>query len=371
MIASRGAYETISQRPMWKQHCNIYRGGFEEGERHGHGSFFYASGSQYCGQWNRNKKHGEGIFYHNDGRIFYGLFSNDYIDKFNDSLPMNKNSNNVEASDVTTQYYLNIHDVLLLYTIHEHPSKDSNRSRDDIKEAFVQESKECERILLQYHSYLKQAHREVCNRSNKYRMKSLTLSRYVESDEKILKSLSAIERVMYNTRQFHPCRLYSATIDSVQLFMTEVGLIDPLIFNYADMKAMLRAMRLAKSSLTKQKRWDYSAQASTRGINTMKYNKEYRVHELIQVYSQSNDQSNPWITPNDNTDLRDPILEHEFVELIVRCIANRQMIDYSFHLSNASNRYHALSKIVYKYFAEQVFSSLIVNVEGFDANAML
>lgn len=358
----------MSQRPVWKQHCNIYRGEFVQGERHGHGSFFYANGSQYCGLWKSNKKHGEGIFYHHDGRVFYGLFSNDYIDKQNDALSMNKNQSNSGmdiSSNISTQYYLNIQDILLQYLFYDRSSQEL-RNREDIKEISLQETKELERILLQYHSYLKQSHKDICNRSNKYRMKSQGLIRYLQYDEEILQPLTMIERMMYTTRQLHPCRLYAATLDSVQLFFVEIGLIHPLFMNFSDFKAIFQTMKTSKQCLTNKKRWDYSIQASSRGIEAIKYSKDYHIHDLVQVFMGkrlNQDQGEggsavaSWISRKDQLeDPRSPVLEHEFIELIIRSILKYEILDYKFHFTKSSNRYISPSKIVYKYLAEKVIS---------------
>ena len=37
---------------------NEYVGDFVNGQRHGHGKFYYASGATYEGEWVSNKKHG-------------------------------------------------------------------------------------------------------------------------------------------------------------------------------------------------------------------------------------------------------------------------------------------------------------------------
>ncbi|XP_041672537.1 radial spoke head 10 homolog B [Cheilinus undulatus] len=56
---------------------NQYTGDFVQGQRHGHGTFHYASGAFYEGEWRNNKKHGKGKFSHRDGRVFEGQFMDD------------------------------------------------------------------------------------------------------------------------------------------------------------------------------------------------------------------------------------------------------------------------------------------------------
>lgn len=46
---------TGSQYPL----RNEYTGDFVQGLRHGQGSFYYASGALYKGEWKDNKKHGQ------------------------------------------------------------------------------------------------------------------------------------------------------------------------------------------------------------------------------------------------------------------------------------------------------------------------
>ena len=43
---------------------NRYRGGWRAGQRAGVGSFEYADGSRFRGEWERNVKHGEGVYVH-------------------------------------------------------------------------------------------------------------------------------------------------------------------------------------------------------------------------------------------------------------------------------------------------------------------
>ncbi|XP_051856784.1 radial spoke head 10 homolog B isoform X1 [Antechinus flavipes] len=58
---------------------NEYVGDFVNGDRHGHGKFFYASGAMYDGEWISNKKHGFGRLTFKNGRVYEGQFANDHI----------------------------------------------------------------------------------------------------------------------------------------------------------------------------------------------------------------------------------------------------------------------------------------------------
>ncbi|XP_074057016.1 radial spoke head 10 homolog B isoform X2 [Macrotis lagotis] len=68
----------ISQYPL----RNEYVGEFVNGDRHGHGKFFYASGAMYDGEWVSNKKHGFGRLTFKNGRVYEGQFADDHIAEF-------------------------------------------------------------------------------------------------------------------------------------------------------------------------------------------------------------------------------------------------------------------------------------------------
>ena len=54
-----------------------YQGTFENGQRHGYGALYYATGSSYEGEWQQDQKHGNGVFTFEDGTVFDGMFEND------------------------------------------------------------------------------------------------------------------------------------------------------------------------------------------------------------------------------------------------------------------------------------------------------
>ncbi len=56
-----------------------YDGEFLHGVRHGAGTFFYADGSRYCGQWEANVKCGYGVYTHVDGGVSEGLYRQDRL----------------------------------------------------------------------------------------------------------------------------------------------------------------------------------------------------------------------------------------------------------------------------------------------------
>ncbi|XP_037671000.1 radial spoke head 10 homolog B isoform X4 [Choloepus didactylus] len=61
---------------------NEYVGEFVNGNRHGRGKFYYASGAMYEGEWVSNKKHGMGRLTFKNGRVYEGPFCNDHIAEF-------------------------------------------------------------------------------------------------------------------------------------------------------------------------------------------------------------------------------------------------------------------------------------------------
>ncbi|CAM9387194.1 unnamed protein product, partial [Phaeothamnion confervicola] len=60
-----------------QQMCNVYRGEWHRGLRHGRGEFHYANGARYAGEWRDNCKHGRALFFHEDGRVVEADFAED------------------------------------------------------------------------------------------------------------------------------------------------------------------------------------------------------------------------------------------------------------------------------------------------------
>lgn len=54
-----------------------YEGEFKDGQRHGYGALYYATGAKYEGEWQREQKHGRGVFIFEDGTVFDGMFADD------------------------------------------------------------------------------------------------------------------------------------------------------------------------------------------------------------------------------------------------------------------------------------------------------
>jgi len=47
--------------------------------RHGHGTFYYATGAKYVGEWMNNMKHGNGKYIFKNGLVFEGKNDPSYL----------------------------------------------------------------------------------------------------------------------------------------------------------------------------------------------------------------------------------------------------------------------------------------------------
>ena len=56
-------------RLVTKQMSSVYRGTMKDGRKDGNGSFIYADGSQYSGEWKNDMKHGKGVVLLGNGAI--------------------------------------------------------------------------------------------------------------------------------------------------------------------------------------------------------------------------------------------------------------------------------------------------------------
>ncbi|KAK0147135.1 Radial spoke head 10 B [Merluccius polli] len=75
----QGTHTWFVERAPGSQYpqSNEYKGAFVLGERHGRGSFHYASGERYQGEWRKNEKHGQGKFTFTNGRSIEREFADD------------------------------------------------------------------------------------------------------------------------------------------------------------------------------------------------------------------------------------------------------------------------------------------------------
>jgi len=90
-----------------KQMCNRYVGSWKNGQRHGHGVFFYANGAKYTGQWAENAKDGYGVMVFEDGHFYEGGFKNDHMQEEDSKAPAKTKDDTLQP-----QIFLNVADLL-------------------------------------------------------------------------------------------------------------------------------------------------------------------------------------------------------------------------------------------------------------------
>ena len=68
----------------WKEEGDQYIGEFKDGKKHGQGTYNFGpnskfAGDQYVGEWNDNKYHGQGTYTYSDGTSDRGIWRNDEL----------------------------------------------------------------------------------------------------------------------------------------------------------------------------------------------------------------------------------------------------------------------------------------------------
>ncbi|BBN05629.1 hypothetical protein MPTK1_3g14670 [Marchantia polymorpha subsp. ruderalis] len=107
---------------------NSYVGDYNQGMRHGKGTFFYASGALFKGNWQENMKVGLGVIVCETGKVHFGVFSHDRYD------PVSKPGFDMPEPLVSTVKYLKEEDIEvakhgILRTI--------MRYKNDLQDAFL------------------------------------------------------------------------------------------------------------------------------------------------------------------------------------------------------------------------------------------
>ena len=64
----------------WKS-GNIYRGKYQDDERHGYGEMFWTDGSSYKGMWHKGIQHGKGRMEFPNGTVKEGIFENNIFQR--------------------------------------------------------------------------------------------------------------------------------------------------------------------------------------------------------------------------------------------------------------------------------------------------
>ena len=99
----RGEYTTFIHTPKGNsrevpfQTQNRYVGDFVDGQREGHGTYYYADGTVYEGNWKQNLKHGEGCIYHPDGTGDSVVMENDAPSK---SVSRGRSEKGIQIQDL-------------------------------------------------------------------------------------------------------------------------------------------------------------------------------------------------------------------------------------------------------------------------------
>lgn len=341
-----------------RQHCNIYRGEFVNGQREGSGSFFYMNGSQYNGQWYKNEKNGEGVFITQSGKIFAGLFESNRP-KIEPGLNFKSDFLKSATEDVSPQFFLHIRDVFDRYPQLANPDEDVSKQIASI-----------ERLLLKYNGAIRHCIKQYTSYSNQFR--SIKVNEIEGDKYPNIDSKSKIERVIIRKRNIES-RLFCLTLEGCLKFFAEAGLLHPPYLLSLDVSRCLRRMRtqrknqilqtlseyknayfeftnpkpttptapnLRKASVTRKKK----KETSEVPIEQLDYTQAVETHQKeiedraskIEAEMQSINWHNVNLDLNQlvddyydpRSDDKDfdiqsyqPVLPREFVELFVRCIA--------------------------------------------------
>lgn len=300
------------------------------------GTFFYANGSSYNGTWNDNQKHGEGVFLFPDNRIYAGVFINDRID---DTVVSGENLTNPRVSEeISTQVRLNIGDILNKFPDHRKSFKNVDN---------VRETNELERLLLRYHTYLKQLHRRYSDATNRRRAKIDIID--INTYDKYMMNWPRIEQVMFQARNFNK-RLFCMNMFQMRKFLRECGIVDDATFNTYDLDEVFRQMREHHRNIALERQIEYRRLLFADKLDELELFPTDESAATINTLSQ-NIYGPPEFQPNTHSDHRQPILDREFVELLIRAVIERSLRQFG-PSENTQNL--SLFQIVFKALADKV-----------------
>lgn len=140
---------------------NRYVGYWQNGQRHGKGTFYYSNGSKYEGDWVENFKDGYGVFTFEDGTTYDGPFEKDRMVDRKVPLPAPIATNKKEKPGSAPESPKTRVSNLAKKEVEQNPFKKLIDISDLIEyESNPQEvEKECQNILLRYNSELKNWYR--------------------------------------------------------------------------------------------------------------------------------------------------------------------------------------------------------------------
>ena len=365
-----------SAKTIKKQNCNIYRGNYEDGKRCGFGTFFYMNGSQYSGQWREDMKEGPGIFIYPDGRIVAGNYYNNRLVQ-----SMDEEFNNQRVTeDINPQYHLNLLSIFNSYPLIEYNPLLSMEEREKGQKKIISD---CERLLLKYNSYIKTTYRHYNELNNKQRLREIP---YIPPIEQIFSSSIAISSILsteernrfskflkstVNARIINK-RFYCFSLEFMIRFFREISLINEY-YNCYDVVKMFCTMKedqltvsikqysdLLQMMINEKNRASVNASPSNNGTDTEAISVGDNNGEELEQGSQADSVSSLLsevelkigrllddyqeiygFDPNYYQQIHQPMLEHEFIELFVRVVAERQV-----RLGESLNLYHAVEKVL-------------------------
>jgi len=284
-----------------KQINNIYRGQWKAGKRDGEGTFFYADGSQYTGSFQNDTKHGLGVMTYSDGRIVAGLFSSDRIGAFSSHDALDEKPAARATEDVNMQFRLLLDDIIV-----------KSISGTDVKPGFGRQIREIERLVLRFTSSLKAIFKKLSEEANRRRRNSKLND--VAASDPYISSWPLTLRTQALARVLHR-RFNCMTIADMQRFLRDIGIFGGY-FTSVDLLGCMRQMKdhhkfVAQATL---------ANFLSRSQATDKLSQKNCWGELVDGFLGPDEAQ-----PNHDADLRQPLREREFVELLVRCIAAVEM----------------------------------------------
>ncbi|RYG98472.1 hypothetical protein EON65_51390 [archaeon] len=242
-----------------------------------------------------------------------------------------------DTGDITPQFFLNIMDILTTYPqspFEQKPqvpnSPSSTSSVAPIEETLLAQRKqyvqELERLILKYNQYIKNVYKRYVELSIRDRQRTalvLPARTHYSTDNKYTISMAAI-KARNVVKRFH-----CMSIDTMVRFLRDVGLIDEY-FNVEDVHAMYKQMRknrlvvilqLYRTFITKTLTKEAEANGLTDFVVDNGTLQEYTVAANLSV----GDLLDAYLDPLGHdayysTQAQMPILEHEFVELLVRVV---------------------------------------------------
>lgn len=149
--------QTIKDGPS-QQMNNRYQGQWDNGVRHGEGTFYYANGAKYCGSWDVNVKSGEGRYTFEDGKVYAGPFKNDQMVDYSIPDALKRSALNIGAEDNPVRQCIDVSDLELFAFPPDVGAPDHNEGSgyDETEEVM----REVHNTLLRYLGELKQVYHQ-------------------------------------------------------------------------------------------------------------------------------------------------------------------------------------------------------------------